>query len=169
MFQKSSGIKNIIHGRRHHAFGEMFLSQIAEKKCGGTLLYFKKNLAPKKFMHTRRHDGFENFLCQRAETKKFLREPFYVSEIFCYEKSFCIRGFYFFWYGISWFSVQNIFSHTAGKLRQGTFSCFRKILVRTKILGIRARANHDFLAETFRLTVPIKFVWEPFCVSKKTW
>ncbi len=65
--------------------------------------------------------------------------------------------------GLSRFCVEKIFSHSAEKLRRGTFYCLTNFRYR-KILGIKERGEHqDFLSKIFSLTVPKNFVGQPFC------
>ena len=55
------------------------------------------------------------------------------------------------------------FSHSAEKLRSGTFYCLTNFKYR-KILGIKERGEHqDFLSKIISLTVPKNFVGQPFC------
>ena len=61
------------------------------------------------------------------------------------------------------FSVENFLSHGAEKFRRGTFLCFRKFLVPKKVWDKRGDGYHDFLSKLFCLTVPKKFVGQPFC------
>ena len=54
------------------------------------------------------------------------------------------------------FSVKNFLSHSAEKLRRGTFLCFTKFLVSKKILykrGGRRKGLSQFSVESFGLTV----------------
>ena len=48
------------------------------------------------------------------------------------------------------------------KFRRGTLLCFRKILVPKNVRDKRGGGYHDFLSKLFCLTVPKKFVGEPF-------
>ena len=70
--------------------------------------------------------------------------------------------------GVSTFSVENFLSHSFEKFRRGTVMCFTNFLVSKKFMDRRVgggREYHDFLSKNFCLTVPKKFVVEPFSVS----
>ena len=56
--------------------------------------------------------------------KNFVEEPFCVSESFCYRKLIGIRE-----KGVSRFSVENVWSHSAEKFRLGTLRCIKKFRV----------------------------------------
>ncbi len=65
--------------------------------------------------------------------------------------------------GLSSFSVEKIFSHSAEIFRRGIFYCFINFRYR-KMLGIKERGEHqDFLSKIISLTVPKNFVGQPFC------
>ena len=66
---------------------------------------------------------------------------------------------------MSQFFIENLLSHSTGKLRQGTLVCLTKFRASKKIL-------HEGSSTIFCrpcLTVPKKFVGEPFCVSENFW
>ena len=67
--------------------------------------------------------------------------------------------------GLSKFSVENFLSQSAEKIRRGTLLCFRKFRVPKIVRDKRRGGYHDFLSKLFCLTVPKKFVGEPFSVS----
>ena len=66
---------------------------------------------------------------------------------------------------VSRFSVEKFLSHGAEKFRRGTLLCFRKFLVPKNVRDKRGGGYHDFLSKLFCLTVPKKFVGEPFRAS----
>ena len=66
---------------------------------------------------------------------------------------------------VSRFSVEKILSHGAEKFRRGTLLCFTKFLIPKNVRDNRGGWYHDFLSKLFCLTVPKKFVGEPFRVS----
>ena len=68
-------------------------------------------------MHSRGASRFcRNFLSHRTETKIFVKEPFCFPEKLWYPKKLWIRG------GISRFSVENFWSHSAEKFRGHLFN-----------------------------------------------
>ena len=61
---------------------------------------------------------------------------------------------------------QNCFVSQYQKTRRGTIACFTKFLVSKKFMDMRGGGGEqDFLWKIFYLTVPKKFVGEPFRVS----
>ena len=68
---------------------------------------------------------------------------------------------------MSRFSVENFLSHSAETLRRGTLlCCVSENFGLRKSLWIRGRRKYqDFPSKVFCLTVPKKFVREPFRVS----
>ena len=67
---------------------------------------------------------------------------------------------------VSGFSVKNFFPHNAETFRGGTLLCFRKFLVSRKVRNRRRRRYHNFPSNVLCLTVPNRFVGEPFSVSQ---
>ena len=63
------------------------------------------------------------------------------------------------------FSVVKFLFHSTGKLRNGTFLCFRKFPVSIKFMDKRGGGYQDFPSKIFCLIVPKNFVGEPFRVS----
>ena len=63
--------------------------------------------------------------------------------------------------GISRFSIENLLSRSAEKLRRGTILCFTKLLVSKKIMdkmgGEVGREYHDFLSKSFLFHSAEKF------------
>ena len=92
--------------------------------------------------------------------KKFVGEPFDVSENLGYRKILCIIG------GVTFFRRKFLVSQCQ-KTSWGTLLCFKDFLVWKKM--DERGGYHDFRAKCFCLTVPKKFVGEPFCVSKEFW
>ena len=67
---------------------------------------------------------------------------------------------------MSRFSVENYLSHSTEKLRRGTLLCFTKFLVSKKLMEKRGEGRKgvsQISVELVGLTVPKKFVGEPFC------
>ena len=64
---------------------------------------------------------------------------------------------------ISQFYVENLLSHSTEKLRKGALLCFTKVLALKNFMDKMGREYHDFLSKFLCLTVPKKFVGEPFC------
>ena len=126
MFRKNSGIENF-QAKEEEASRfcrKLVVSRCRENSWKTLLVFQSKFLVMKIFMHRRGHHGFvENFLSHRTETKKFVKEPFCVSEIFWCRKKFMDKR------GVSRFSVENFLSHSAEKLHKGTLLCFRNFLV----------------------------------------
>ena len=91
--------------------------------------------------------------------KKFVGEPFDVSEHFGYRKILFIRG------DITIF-CRHIFSHSTEKFRRGAFVFQKKSGMENFMqkMGISL-----FSVENFCLTVPKNFVVEPLLVSEKLW
>ena len=72
--------------------------------------------------------------------------------------------------GVSRFSVKNLLSHGAEKIRRGTLLCFRKFLVSINFMEKRwGRGRQLSPSKICCLTVPKNFVGENFCVSEKFW
>ena len=65
---------------------------------------------------------------------------------------------------MAWFSVENILSHSAEKLRRRPLWFIINFGYR-KVLGIRESLIHVFRSKIFCLTVVKKFVGEPFCAA----
>ena len=65
---------------------------------------------------------------------------------------------------MSRFSVENFLSHSTETFRRGTFlSCVSENFRKPKILWIRREGEYqDFPSKIFCLTVPKRFVEEPF-------
>ena len=78
--------------------------------------------------------------------KKFVEEPFCISDNFCYRKMLRIRE-----RGVSRFSVENFLSHNAKNLRRGTLQCFIKFGYRK--ISCLWREYYDFLWKICCLTV----------------
>ena len=66
--------------------------------------------------------------------------------------------------GVSRFSVENFLSHSAEKFRSGILYCCNNFGYR-KNLDKRMGEYQDFPSKIFFLTVPKKFVGEPYSVS----
>ena len=64
---------------------------------------------------------------------------------------------------MSRFSVENILSPSAGTLRRGTRHCFTKFPVSKNYKDKRGGGVTFLRQKRFCLTVPKKFVGEPFC------
>ena len=113
------------------------------------------------------HHDFPSKICCLSVPKKFVEEPFCVSENFWYRKILWIRGG-------GGEEYQDFPSHRAKKFCRATRQCFtnlgyRKICIR----GV----CHDFPSKICCLTVPKHFIEEPFCAlfqqisgsKKKLW
>ena len=111
---------------------------------------------------------FKSFCVRGPKQKSSWETVLHIRNFLVWKKFMYKRKIYFLVWNVMIFRPE-FFPHAAEKLPQRTFLCFRVILLRNKSLGIGGVAYHDFLAEIFCLTVRIKFVWEPICVSKKTW
>ena len=96
--------------------------------------------------------------------KKFVQEPFCVSEKFWYRKMLGIKEG-----RVSRFSVKTVLFHSAEKFRTGTLLSSRKFLVSTNNRDKRGGGYHDFPSKLFCLTVLKNFVEEPFLVSENFW
>ena len=71
---------------------------------------------------------------------------------------------------VSRFAVEKFLSRNAEKFCRGSFLCFRKSLVSTKVRDERGGGYDDFASKLFCLTVPKNFFGEPFGgVSKSFW
>ena len=86
-------------------------------------------------------------------------EPFCVSEVFWYQKLFCVVG-------LSRF-CQSFLSHNTEKFRRGTlvFFCFLNVLL---LINFWITRYHDFV-EFFCLLSPGIIVGETFCFSELLW
>ena len=78
----------------------------------------------------------------------------------------------FLWIRVGWkegasrFSIKNLLSHSTEKPRRGTPLCFRKLLVSKIVREKKGGGYRDFPLKLFCLTVPKRFVEEPFAVSE---
>ena len=132
-----------------------------------TLLCSRKFLVSKNFMDKkggrRECHIFPSKICCLTVPGNFVGEPFCVSENFWYRKILWIgrgRG------GVSQFSLENLLSHSTGKLRRRTLLCFRKFLVSKKVMDKKGGRTecHNFPSKICCLTGPEKFLREPFSV-----
>ena len=67
--------------------------------------------------------------------------------------------------GVSRFSVENIWSHSAEKFRRESPQCFTTFGCRKSLDKRGAGEYQDFLPKLFRITVLKNFVGEPFCAA----
>ena len=137
------------------------MSHSTGKLRKGTLLCLTKFRVSKNFLH----EGGRTIFWRQFLTvpKNFVVEPFCVSENFWYRKILWIRRGR---EGVSQFSIENLLSHSTGKLRKRTLLCFRKFLVSKKVMDKKGgrRECHNFPSKICCLTGPEKFVREPFSV-----
>ena len=102
-----------------------FLSHTANRFRRGTLVFFRKFLLSKNFMHSR--VGGITVLAEIScptVPKDFVRKPFSASKNYWYGKFFMDRRD-----GVSRFFVKNLLCNSVEKVRRGAILCFRKFLV----------------------------------------
>ena len=126
------------------------------------MLCFGKFPVANKFMDKK--GGYQKFpskiFCLTV-SKNFVGEPFSVSLISGIEKFYASEGY------VTIF-CRNFLSHSAAKFRRGTLlCCVSKNFWKRKSLWIRKGGGEyqTFASKIFFLTVPKKFVGEPFSVS----
>ena len=139
-----------------------FLSHRVQKFRRGTRLCFRKIRVWEIFMDKRRGGCITNF-CQcfcLTVPKKFVGQPFCVSENFVYRNILWIRE-----EGCVSRFLSNSVSDSTKKNRRATLLCFRKNRVSKNLRIIRGL--HYFLLIIFCLTLPKILVGEPFCFRKK--
>ena len=141
-------------------FIKNFLSHSTGKLRKGTLLCLTKFRVSKNFLH----EGGRTIFCRLCltEPKNFVVEPFCVSENFWYRKILWIRRGR---EGVSQFSIENLLSHSTGKLRKRTLVCLTKIRVSKNFL----QEGSSTIFCRLCLAEPKKFVGETFCVSENFW
>ena len=133
----------------------------------GTLLCFTKVLVTKNFMEKRGEEEERGsikilrrfFLVSLP--KKIVGDPFIVSLISGIEKCYACEGY------VTYF-CRNFLSRTIEKLRRGTLLCFTKFWVSKNFMekrGERKGGSNTIFRQNFLVSVPKKFVREPFSVS----
>ncbi len=145
-------------------FRRIFLSRSTKKLCRETLLCcVSENFWKRKSLWIRRRGKYQDFSSKffcLTVPKKFVGEPFRVSLISGIEKFYAQEGY------VTIFRRIFLSRSTKKLCRETLLCCVSENFWKRKSLWIRGRGKYqDFPSKVFCLTVPKKFVGEPFRVS----
>ena len=113
-----------MHKRVISRFSVVNFSSHTAKKFYREPFNVSENLGYRKILCMKgRYHQFPSKIFSLTVPKYFVKEPFCVQKVSGTEKTMDER------WGVSRFSIGNFLSHSAEKLRGGTFLCFRKFLV----------------------------------------